>query len=101
MYDKNLFWSIKNSSEVLNKLKFKGIRAASLSTYDFSTLHCILPHNLIKEKLIDLIKELFKEKDLFTLLVMIEMLYSRLKSIKGTHNGLVRRCMKPIFGQYL
>ena len=28
----------------------------SLSTYDFSTLYTSLPHNLIKDKLIDLIK---------------------------------------------
>ena len=52
---KNLFWSIKNSGEVLNKLKSRGFRATSLSTYDFSTLYTTLPHNLIKEKLINLI----------------------------------------------
>ena len=28
----------------------------SLSTYDFSTLYTTLPHNLIEEKLIDLIE---------------------------------------------
>ena len=33
-----LFWSIKNSGEVLNKLKSRGFRAASLSACDFSTL---------------------------------------------------------------
>ena len=53
---KNLFWSIKNSGEVLNKLKSRGFRATSLSTYDFSTLFTTLPHNLIKEKLINLIE---------------------------------------------
>ena len=47
---KNLFWSIRNSSEVLNKLKSRGFRATSLSTYDFSTLYISLPHQLIKEK---------------------------------------------------
>ena len=52
--DKNLFWSIKNSCEVLNKLKSRGFRASSLSTYDFSTLYTTLPHNLIKDKLVDL-----------------------------------------------
>ena len=39
---------------VLNKLKSRGFHAASLSTYDFSTLYTTLPHNLIKEKLIDI-----------------------------------------------
>ena len=52
---KHLFWSIKNSCEVLNKLQSRGFRAISLSTYDFFTLYTTLPHNLIKEKLINLI----------------------------------------------
>ena len=46
---KNLFWTIKNSCEVLNKLKSQGFRASSLSTYGFSTLYTTLPHNLIKD----------------------------------------------------
>ena len=59
---KNLFWSIKNSGEVLNKLKSRGFRATSLSTYDFSTLYTTLPHNLIKEKLINSIEWTFKRE---------------------------------------
>ena len=57
-----MFWSIKNSDEVLNKLKSRGFRATSLSTYDFSTLYTTLPHNLIKEKLINLIEWTFKRE---------------------------------------
>ena len=49
------FWSIKNSNEVLNKFKSKNIQASKLSTYDFSTHSTTLPHQLIKDKLIDLI----------------------------------------------
>ena len=48
---KNLFWSIKNSGEVINELQSKGFGATSLSTYDFSTLYTTLSRNLIKEKL--------------------------------------------------
>ena len=59
---KNLFWSIKNSGEVLNKLKSRGFRATSLSIYDFSTLYTTLPHNLIKEKLLNLIQLTFKRE---------------------------------------
>ena len=58
--NKNWFWSIKNSGEVLSKLKCRGFRATSLSSYDFSTLYTTLPHNLIKEKLLDLIEWTFK-----------------------------------------
>ena len=36
---KNLFWSIKNSGEILDKLKARDFNATSLSTYDFSTLY--------------------------------------------------------------
>ena len=35
---KNMFWLIKNSGEVLCKLKLRGFRATYLSTYDCSTL---------------------------------------------------------------
>ena len=59
---KNLFWSIKTSCEVLNKLKSRGFRASSLSTYDFSTLCTTLPHNLIKDKLVDLIERSFQRE---------------------------------------
>ena len=56
---KNLFWSIKNSGEMLDKLKTRDFNATSLSTYDFSTLNTTLTHNLIKDKLIDLIERSF------------------------------------------
>ena len=57
-----MFWPIKNSGEVLSKLKDLRYQATSLSTYDFSTLYTTLPHNLIKEKLIDLIERAFYKK---------------------------------------
>ena len=56
------FWSIKNSCEVLNKLKSRGFRASSLSTYDFSTLYTTLPHNPNKDKLVDLIERTFQRE---------------------------------------
>ena len=59
---KHLFWSIKNAGEVLNKLKSRGFRATSLSTYDFSTLYTTLPHNLIKEKLTNLTEWTFQRE---------------------------------------
>ena len=34
-----------------------------MSTYDFSTLYTALPHNLIKEKLLDLIERTFYKKE--------------------------------------
>ena len=60
---KNIFWPIKYSGEVLSKLKDIGYQATSLSTYDFSTLYTTLPHNLMKEKLLDLIERTFYKKE--------------------------------------
>ena len=61
---KIFFWSVKNSSEVINKLKLRGFLATSLSTYEFSTLYTTLPHNLIKAKLNDLIEWSFEREGL-------------------------------------
>ena len=64
---KNLFWSIKNSGEILDKysltiFKARDFNATGLSTYHFSTLYTTLPHDLIKDKLIDLIERTFQKK---------------------------------------
>ena len=55
----NLFWSIKNSMDILDKLKRRHFRASALRTYDFSTLYTTLPHHLIKTKLTELIQKTF------------------------------------------
>ena len=57
-----IFWSIKNSGEILNKLKSKGFLPSSLSTYYFFTFFSTLPHNLIKEKLLKLIEQTFNRE---------------------------------------
>ena len=59
---KNLFWSIKNSGEILDELKARDFNAPSLSSYAISTLYNTLPHNLIKDKLIDLILRIFQRE---------------------------------------
>ena len=59
---KNLFWSIKDSCEILNKLKYRDFRACRLSTYDFSILYTTLPYNLIKTKLVNLIERTFQRE---------------------------------------
>ena len=58
-----MFWSIQNSGEILSNMKDRGFQATGLSTYDFSTLYTTLPHNLIKEKLLDLIERTFYKKE--------------------------------------
>ena len=79
---KTLFWSIKNSGEILDKLKARDFNATSLSTFDFSTLYTTLPHNLLK---INLLKEPSREKALLALHVMTEMHFLLQKNIKKYH----------------
>ena len=65
MYERsgtNLFWSIKNSGEILDKLKGRDFNPISLSTYNFFTFYTTLPHNLFKDKLIDLIERTFQRE---------------------------------------
>ena len=52
----------KNSGEVHSKLKSRCFRATSLTTNDFSTLYTSpFPHNLINEKVFDLIERAIKK----------------------------------------
>ena len=90
-----MFWSIKNSDEVLNKLKSRGFRRSSLSTYDFSTLYTTLPHKLIKEKLIHLIEWTSKGKVHLILPVTKDMLSSLLETQNDINIGRVKTCVKP------
>ena len=52
----------KNSGEVLDKIKARDFNANSLSTCEFSTLYTTLPHNLIKDKIIDHIERTFSRE---------------------------------------
>ena len=52
---KNRFWSIENSCEVINKLKSRGFVRPVCLHMIFSTLYTALPHNFIKDKIVDLI----------------------------------------------
>ena len=83
---KTLSWSIKKSGEILDKLKARDFNATSLSTYDISTLYTTLPHNLIKDKLID--------KALLTLQVMTEMHFLLRKNLKSMMHGHVKMYVK-------
>ena len=60
---KNLFWSIKNSGEILDKIRLSNYTVSSISTYDFSTLYTTLPHHLINEKLTSLIQKTFAREN--------------------------------------
>ena len=78
----NYFWSIKNSTEILNKLKTKDFQASTISTYDFSTLYTTLPHNLIRNQLVDLIENTFRREEVLYLACNEECAFLLSKNIK-------------------
>ena len=96
VYERSV-WPIKNSGEVLSRLKDIGYQATSLSTYDFSTLYTTLPHNLIKEKLLDLIERTFyKNEGKLYLACNDKKAFSlRQTIIKDITFGLVRMYVTP------
>ena len=87
----NYFWSIKNSTEILNKLKTKGFQGSTISTYDFSTLYTTLPHNLIRNQLVDLIENTFRREEALYLACNEEHAFSLPKNIKNMLYGLVKK----------
>ena len=56
---KNYFGLLKIQVKFLINLSLEVFLASGLSTYHFSTLYTTLPHNLIKEKLTELIEQTF------------------------------------------
>ena len=62
----------------------------SLSTYDFSTLYTTLPHNLIKDKLIDLIEKTFKREGPSYLACTDRNAFLLQKTLKNIMHGRVK-----------
>ena len=58
----NYFLSIKNSSEVIEKLRLRTFQGSQVSSFDFSTLYTSLPHDLINAKVLSLVKWCFNRE---------------------------------------
>ena len=97
------FWSIKNSTAILNKLKAKGFQASTISTYNFSTLYTTLPQYLIKNQLVDLIENMFRREEILYLACNEEPAFFTSEVHKSTFMDLSKsnRSTYLSFGQYL
>ena len=60
----NYFWSIKISSEVIEKLRLRNFQGSQVSSFDFSTLYISLPHDLIKAKVLSLVNLCFNRESM-------------------------------------
>ena len=95
-YERNgkyLFWPLKNSGEIRNKLKSRGLLASGLSTHDFSSPYTTLPHNLIKEKLTELIEQTFNREGSLYLDCNDKMPFLLLNNLNDINCGHVRKCV--------
>ena len=81
----------KNSTEILNKLKTKSFQASTISTYDFSTLYTTLPHNLIRNQLVDLIENTFRREEVLYLTCNEERAFFASEEHKNMIYGLVKK----------
>ena len=89
---KPYFGLLKNSGEILDKLKARDFNPTSLSTYDFSSLYTTLPHNLIKDKLIDLIEKTLQSEAFPYLTSNDRKAFLLQKNLKNIMHGHVK-CM--------
>ena len=90
---KKLFWSIKNSGEILNNLKSRGFLTSGLSTYDFSTCFSTLSHNLIIEKLTEIIEQTFNREGSLYLACNDKNAILLLNNLNDINCGHVRKCV--------
>ena len=57
-------WILKNSTSLLSSLDQLDVRTAtSVQTFDFSTLHTSIPHDLLKSRISNLAHNAFRKKD--------------------------------------
>lgn len=97
---KNLFWSFKNSSKMLDQLIPRYYRASKLFTYDFSTPNTMLPHKVIIDKLCYFIERTLIKESFFYLACTEKKKKSfyRLNNIKMTSQWIYQNvCDTLIF----
>ena len=60
----NQIWILKNSNELLENLKAQSLHSVnSIKSFDFSTLYITIPHDKLKSKLKEIIKQCFFHKN--------------------------------------
>ena len=71
----------------------------SLSTYDFFKLFTTLPHNLIKDKLLELIERIFQRKSSFYITCNGRHTFFTSDAVRNYNFRFVRKCLKfsPFF----
>ena len=75
-------------------MKSRGFRASSLYTYGFSTFYTTLSHNLIKDKLVDLIERIFQREGSLYIVYNDRHAFFTSDAIRNYNSDLVSKCVK-------
>ena len=90
----NYFWSIKNSFEVIEKLRLRNFQSSQVSSFDFSTLYTPLPHDLFKAKVLSLVNCCFNRESKTYLCTSDTAGFSAIRSMTPTNVGLALSYVK-------
>ena len=59
----NQMWILKNSKQLLENLQSQSSHINSIRTFDFSTLYTTIPHDKLKSRLCNIIRQAFRFKN--------------------------------------
>ena len=96
----NYFWSIKNSSEVIEKLRLRNFRGSQVSSFDFSTLYTSLPHDLIKAKVLSLVNWCFNRESKTYLCTSDKAGFLATRNMTHINVGLARSYVKLLLSSW-
>ena len=96
----NYFWSIKNSSEVIKKLRLRNFRGSQVSSFDFSTLYTSLPHDLIKAKVLSLVNWCFNRESKTYLCTSDKAGFLATRNMTRINVGLARSYVKLLLSSW-
>ena len=96
----NYFWSIKNSSEVIEKLRLRNFQGSQVSSIDFSTLYTSLPHELSKEKLLSLVNWCFNREQKRTSVLQIRRDFTPTRHMTRINVGLALSLVKLLLSSW-
>ena len=96
----NYFWSIKNSSEVIEKLRLRNFQGSQVSSFDFSTLYTSLPHDLIKAKVLSLVTWCFNRESKRTSVLQTKRAFLATRSMTRINVGLALSYVKLLLSSW-
>ena len=96
----NYFWSIKNSSEVIEKLRLRNFQGSQVFSFDFFTLYTSLPHDLIEAKVLSLVYWCFNRESKSYLCTSLKAGCFSNKKYESLTNVLARSYVKLLLSSW-